>query len=148
MTNISFDTILEFCSPTSENSEGQPKERTIGPFSFSTLSNGELLVKGFIPFSILKNISEEIACKYDYNNLSSPILDIELMRFNHIYSIIGCSHDEYSQKYNTFLTEIVNEIISHGDIDDLYITEFSVIPSPSSLLKIFKCIEEYYSERS
>lgn len=144
MTTNEFNSVLElFFSPTSEYN----KSRKIGPFIISLSEEKNILIEGCIPFSLLLEILKKApSLKYNLDDFSSPKLDNALRHFNLLMQFTNLDHKSYQEKYDIYLKEELENLISTGNTYNLIIKKLSISSSPVELFNLLKCLKSYYSE--
>lgn len=144
MTTNEFNSVLElFFSPTSEYN----KSRKIGPFIISLSEEKNILIEGRIPFSLLLEILKKApSLKYNLDDFSSPELDNALRHFNFLMQFTNLDHKSYQEKYDIYLKEELENLISTGNTYNLIIKKLSISSSPVELFNLLKCLKSYYSE--
>lgn len=144
MTTNEFNSVLSlYFSPTSEYN----KSRKIGPFIIFLSEEKNILIEGRIPFSLLLEISKKVpSLKYNSDDFSSPELDNALRHFNFLMQFTNLDHKSYQEKYDIYLKEELENLISTGNTYNLIIKKLSISSSPVELFNLLKCLKSYYSE--
>lgn len=143
MTSNEFNSVLNLCfSPVSECSQ----KRKVGPFTFF-LSKENILMEGNIPFSLLLSFRREVpSLNLNLDDFSSPELDDALRCFNFFAGFSSDNHEDYTKQYDLYLHEVLKDLISNGNTDNLILKKLSISKDLSEFYKLLKLIKLYYSE--
>ena len=144
MTTNEFNSVLDLCfSPTSEYN----KSWKIGPFTFSLFEEKIIFVEGNISYSLLSEISKKVpSLKYDLDDFFSPELEVALKEFNFIIQFSNLDHESYSEKYDIYLKEVLDKLISTGNTINLVIKKLSINGDQAEFFNLLMCLKSYYSE--